>query len=98
VAQWLHSLRPELYSLTFTNKKITNFQIVPSFLQYFEETVQLTKEEDTICPICSENCVTVQTKCRHNYCKDCLHNWLLASSTHTCPYCRDPIYKVYRIV
>jgi ankyrin repeat protein len=93
-AQWLQSLRPDRYSLTIMGHKINYYQIIQP-LHYFEETVQLFDEEDKNCPICAENRVTVQTVCKHNYCRDCLTKWL--SIHKTCPYCRDPIDKVYSI-
>ena len=81
VAQWLQSLFPD--------------RLFIQSLIYFDETVQLLQDEDTICSICTEKSVTVQTHCKHNYCKDCLTKWL--SSHSTCPHCRDPISKVYSI-
>jgi RNA polymerase subunit RPABC4/transcription elongation factor Spt4 len=53
-------------------------------------------EDTATCPICTENAVEVQTTCNHHYCKDCLTQWL--SSHETCPYCRETIDKVFRIV
>jgi hypothetical protein len=93
VAQWLQSLQPFRYVITIENNKITHYHVIKHLL-YFEEPVEL-KEEDTICPVCSENGVAVQTVCKHNYCTNCLTKWL--SSHSTCPYCRDPINNVFRI-
>ena len=86
ILQWVHSLYPHRYKLKIT------------ILEYFDETVQssLIQEEDKICPICIDTCVTVQTYCKHNYCTECLTKWV--SSHQTCPYCRDPITKVFQIV
>jgi hypothetical protein len=42
------------------------------------------------CAICQDTTQThVITPCNHNYCKDCINNWLKQSSA--CPYCRTNI-------
>jgi len=45
------------------------------------------------CSICFE-LATEGTKlqCNHSYHPECLEKWLAKKST--CPYCRDPVYKV----
>ena len=97
IAQWLQSICPDRYLLTIENHKMTHYQIMKP-LQYFDETVSF-KEEDNVCPICTVNCVAVQTACKHSYCKECLTNWLSSShSNFACPYCREKIEKVFRIV
>ncbi len=52
-------------------------------------------EEDSVCPICLENAVSIQTNCLHDYCMPCL-------STHfynktTCPLCRTEITFCYEL-
>ena len=93
VARWLQSLCPDRYLIMMDNNEY-KYEII-KLLQYFEETVSLT-EADPICPICSENGITVQTVCKHSYCTECLTKWL--SSHESCPYCREKIEKVFKII
>ena len=110
LAQWLQTLLPDRYFIRIENGRIiyqrttthwvvynrTDTQIQnPKPLQYFEETVSLT-EADPICSICRENGITVQTVCKHSYCTECLTKWL--SSHESCPYCREKIEKVFKII
>lgn len=43
------------------------------------------KSED-ICPICHENNVSIQSKCGHYFCSQCLKQWFRQQPT--CPTCR----------
>jgi len=108
VAQWLYQIKPTLYTYAVYESIVPWIEYsyrlleVAQWLQslcpdglFLNGTVQLRQEEDTTCSICTENSVTVQTHCKHNYCKECLTKWV--SSHSTCPYCRDPIRKVYSI-
>jgi hypothetical protein len=39
----------------------------------------------------------VTTNCGHNFCKSCLSKWIKKSKKSTCPVCRNPIAKKWRM-
>lgn len=48
----------------------------------------------TICTICHDYMyVPVMTSCGHNYCYECISNWLVSNNANelTCPQCRSPL-------
>ncbi|CAI2376945.1 unnamed protein product [Moneuplotes crassus] len=48
--------------------------------------------EDHTCPICWEVLIyPVSTKCKHIYCSQCIHSYLLAAKQKCCPMCRTQL-------
>jgi hypothetical protein len=45
------------------------------------------------CSICLETPSNCQTKCKHDFCYDCLNTWF--QTNKTCPYCRSTISECF---
>ncbi|KAH3667111.1 hypothetical protein WICMUC_005458 [Wickerhamomyces mucosus] len=58
------------------------------------EFALLEAVNQTVCPICTDHMfVPVMTKCGHNFCYECITNWLVSSNQGgtSCPSCRTDI-------
>lgn len=51
------------------------------------QLINMTSRE---CPICMDNLIEIETKCKHNYCYRCLINW--CKDNNTCPACRKELF------
>ncbi len=47
--------------------------------------------ESEVCSICFESEVDYSTECNHNFCNNCIANWLLLNNS--CPICRKVFYN-----
>ena len=48
--------------------------------------IKTKKTEDELCQICLENTQNILTQCNHEYCFQCIYEWLEKQTT--CPNCR----------
>ena len=53
-------------------------------------------EEKETCFICYNKDVEIQTNCKHNFCNECIHNWM--NRKNNCPLCRTEIYQIKEIL
>jgi hypothetical protein len=95
VAKWFTSIS-SLYYVKIENDNIISYRIKHPLTINNEITKQLKNINDNICPICKEEDVTIQTECEHNYCLECITEWVQRVN-NTCPYCRTEITSFYKI-
>jgi len=53
------------------------------------------EKEETLCFICSNENIQMQTNCDHNFCRRCIYRWL--ERKDTCPFCRTEIKELLHI-
>ena len=88
------------YKVIIINDNIVHYSVVKPNHINFDLSVKINKnsinKDNMLCVICYENESNLQTSCYHNYCSKCLIKWL--DIKDTCPYCRNTIYNVYKII
>jgi hypothetical protein len=98
-AQWLASLKPNLYHV----KKRDSFSF-PSFDWEIKQIIPINSEKtvktnrsnlELTCPICYESEIYLQTNCKHNFCLGCVENFY--ESNNSCPFCRTQITQFNKI-
>jgi len=50
----------------------------------------------SVCSICYEQCVEIQTDCKHDYCVECIQKWRKTCGNYdviSCPYCRSSVHE-----
>ncbi|CAG2104124.1 unnamed protein product, partial [Medioppia subpectinata] len=58
--------------------------------------LRLEMAEEFRCSICLNLFEdAVDTKCKHTYCYQCIHQWLTSQSTKQCPECRQSVVNKY---
>jgi ankyrin repeat protein len=100
VAKWLCTLNSK-YSIVIdeSNKilsySVNNINIDPN-IRVQLDSINL---EDQTCSICYESQVNIQTKCKHNFCRECINMYCEFNNFNTlpCPYCRTEVIDFYLI-
>ena len=95
VAKWFTSIN-SLYYVKIENNNIISYRIKQPLSINNEITKKLKDINDNICPICKQEDVTIQTECEHNYCLECITEWVQRVNKN-CPYCRKEITNFYKI-
>lgn len=85
LAQWIVSLRPDIYSITIHKNKINSYHIEKYYTLIYCSGVAYTQYDET-CSICYES-ANVISHCHHTFCDSCLYQWYKRS----CPYCRQHV-------
>lgn len=85
LAQWIVSLRPDVYSIVIHKNKIVSSHIAKCYkLIYCCGTTYVSHTET--CSICYEP-ANIISNCQHLFCDVCIYNW----SQTSCPYCRQKV-------
>ena len=93
------------YNLEFTNnlintKFVNNLMKLCVFRSYYNKSIQKNfinhslsyRNSSETCVICYNNCVNVETSCKHRFCMDCI-NRISNSNKFNCPMCRKENFK-----
>lgn len=87
IAVWLMTLTGDRYKIVdvFTNTR--NDTPVIKFIIDRHNNFEIKHKDGEVCCICQDTLSRVELKkCGHQFCKECIFNWL---NTHdTCPLCR----------
>lgn len=104
LVKWLHSIKPNLYHYEYvvehtgdTTSAHLNW-LVEYWPNYRTNTIKFNSlaEDNRMCVICHTTKCNAQTDCGHNYCVACLTKWLV--DHYECPYCRNSIEYLVKIV
>ena len=91
VAVWLHLLHPERFVLSVEDNEIVDWTISIPIEQIHVDSIEP-------CPICYERKSTILTHCNHQFCDTCICNVINMLGTTDCPYCRQTLTPVRKIV
>ena len=92
IAIYLQSTRPDLYWIEVIDNSIINYGFKKQLFFLKDKKVENVEN----CNICLDTISDTITECNHQFCKSCLNKWY--TNKETCPYCRDYIIYVYKIV
>ncbi len=93
------------YSITtvLTGMRIPNIfgnghSLTIDFNNLKSKTIENVKIEE--CSICLGKESNIITKCKHQFCKDCIDEWCNKNTKMNCPNCRAKLskYKVFSII
>lgn len=93
VAKWLCSLCPKYaIILNETDDHIVSWKIKRPLIITPDISVSLQNNEveNRICLICQDAHAEIQSSCHHNYCKNCIQEWVDRCNS-SCPYCRSDL-------
>ncbi len=95
VGQFLSSINPN-YKIDII-QDIIQYHILKDIPIDFTQKIELStiNRESRECPICYENVVNIQSKCKHNFCKDCIQ--IYYNKNNKCPCCRNNLDLFYLI-
>ena len=94
VARWLSTLNSS-YQVQIRNNNIISYHIKKQLPIDKTTIISINNIEDTVCPICYEKPINLQSNCKHSYCTECIQKHYKNHSS--CPYCRQQISVFYNI-
>ncbi len=96
LAQWLTTI-VDIYKINIVDGKIVDYYVLQKIRINTSKKIDLgtIEEYKKECPICYENTVSVQTGCKHNFCKDCIQT--VYNTKKNCPCCRESLNLFYLI-
>ena len=91
VAEWLHKMVPHKFSLDMENGEIKDWQISIVIGEQHIETPET-------CMVCYEKQSNMITRCHHQFCNVCVCNIFNVMKSMECPYCRQYMTPLKRII
>ncbi len=100
IVKWLCTLCGD-YKIEIVDNKITKFNITNSLedvdgIKNYDKIIDKmnikinhNKEECSICFDTDRR--NIQSVCKHNFCVECIFEWIYVNKKNTCPYCRQQL-------
>ena len=92
---WLVSLFPTIYSYNlergYEGNTTIQYRIRYIPLDYEAVPRDISQEKITSCSICYNEKPEIITMCDHQFCKECIYEWM--NRECTCPYCRHELSR-----
>jgi hypothetical protein len=96
VVKWFVSLKPEIYSYELEREDERNITILFRIRgDLVPREIPTAEVQD--CSICYSMKSEIITECNHQFCTECIHEWM--KRQHICPYCRSGLFhqNLFRI-
>ncbi len=92
MVKWLVSLKPYRYSYKIDEDSEDSEDKFTITFKIREDPVSKEMEESEIidCSICLSTKSEIITGCNHQFCKNCVNNWVIIKNI--CPYCRSDLF------